>query len=136
MNSKEFQKDLLVRPELCGSPMLLSPFAAHISSQRLMMLSSNAPQIMVLDGCEVAKIQSGYESKSGKYEFDLSSRDQDIQIQAVIPKFRINAGARQVASNPVLTVIYIGADDGKVGYFDVYSYRNILATSFGGFLNW
>ena len=94
------------------------------------MLSSNAPQMMVVDGCQTAKIQSGYETKIGRYEFDKSSRDQDVQVVAVIPKFSVNAGMQKIKSTPSLTVIYIGCDDGKVGYFDVEGYT-ALYSGFG-----
>ena len=83
--------------------------------------------MMVVDGCQTAKIQSGYETKIGKYEFDKSTRDQDVQIVAVIPKFRVNAGLQKIKNNPSLTVIYIGADDGKVGYFEVDSYTELYS---------
>lgn len=127
MNRKQFVSDLNVRPELVGSPATLSPFLQFISSQRGLMLSSNAPQMMVVDGCQTARIQSGYETKIGKYEFDKSTRDQDVQIVAVIPKFRVNAGLQKIKNNPSLTVIYIGADDGKVGYFEVDSYTELYS---------
>ena len=82
---------------------------------------------MVVDGCQTARIQSGYETKIGKYEFDKSTRDQDVQIIAVIPKFRVNAGLQKIKNNPSLTVIYIGAEDGKVGYFEVDSYTELYS---------
>lgn len=126
MNREEFISDLNVRPEVIGSPGVLSPLIQFVSSQRNLMFASNAGQMMVVDGCEVAKIQSGYESKIGKYEFDKSSRNQDVMIVAVIPKFRIHA-TQQIRNNPKLTVIYIGCDDGKVGYFDVDSYTELYS---------
>lgn len=127
--AKEFAEDVNVDLRLVGSPVLLSPFLQCISSQRSLMLSSNEPQVMVLDGAEVAKIQTGFESKYGKYEFDGSMRDQDIQILEVIPKFRIDMNNR-VRSNPKVTVIYLGADDNKIGCFDVDAYT-ALYSGFG-----
>ena len=130
MNREKFISDLSVHPAMVGTPALISPMLQFISSQRGLMLSSNAPQMMVVDGCQTAKIQSGYETKIGKYEFDRSTRDQDVQIVAVVPKFRVNAGMQKIKNNPSLTVIYIGADDGKVGYFEVDSYT-ALYSGFG-----
>ena len=130
MKREEFVSDLTVRPEIVGTPAIMSSFLQFISSQRGLMLSSNAPQMMVVDGCETARIQSGYETKMGKYEFDKSSRDQDVQIVGVIPKFKINSGMQNIKNNPSLTVVYIGVDDGKVGFFEVDSYT-ALSPGFG-----
>lgn len=130
MTPEQFQSDLSVRPELCGSPLLLAPFAANISSPRLAMLASHATQIVIVNGCELPRIQSGFESKYGKYEYDLSSRDQDIRIVSVIPKFRTNTCGSHMTSPPTLTVIYVGNDDGKVGYINVNSYT-ALPSGFG-----
>lgn len=138
MNSQEFQSDLTVRPEIVGCPALISPMLQFISSQRGLMLSSNCPQMMVVDGCQVARIQSGFETKIGKYEFDKSSRDQDVMIIAVIPKFQATAGQQKIRNNPTHLVVYIGADDGKVGYFEVNTYT-ALYSGFGyinKMLNW
>lgn len=126
MNKEEFISDLNVKPELIGSPALLSPFLQQISSQRALMMSSNLGQVMVVHGCEIARIQTGFESKFGKYEFNASERDQDIQVLEVVPKFKSGIGD-YIKSNPQITVIYMGCDDGKIGTFDVSSYTTLYS---------
>ena len=130
MDSAEFQSDLTVRPEVLGSPALLTRFLQNTSSQRSLMSANALPQAEILYGCECARIQTGFETKYGRYQFDVSTRDQDIQIVEVIPKFKVNIRNDQIRNNPTLTVVYIGADDGRIGYFDVNSYTE-LHSGFG-----
>lgn len=130
MDSKEFQSDLTVRPELLGSPALLTRFLPNTSSQRSLMSGNALPQAEILHGSECARIQTGFETKYGRYQFDVSSRDQDVQILEVIPKFKVSVRNDQIRNNPTLTVIYLGSDDGRIGYFDVNSYTE-LHSGFG-----
>ena len=130
MDSKEFQSDLTVRPEVIGTPSLLVHFLERTSSQRALMQANAIVQAEVLSGCQCSKIQTGFETKYGKYQFDASERDQDVQILEVIPKFKINVRNGQIRTNPTLTVVYIGSDDGKIGYFNVDSYTE-LHSGFG-----
>lgn len=130
MTPEEFQSDLTVRPEVIGTPSLLVHFLQNTSSQRALMQANAIVQAEVISGCECARIQTGFETKYGKYQFDASSRDQDIQILAVIPKFEINIKNDQVRNNPTITVIYLGSDDNRIGYFDVNSYT-LLHKGFG-----
>lgn len=111
--------DLNIRPELLGLQTMISPFPQFTSSQRLMMLASHSGQMVNIHGAEVPKISSGYEPKFGKYEFETSSREQDMQIIQIIPKFRVND---TIKSNPSLTVVYRGADDGLIHCIDIDSY--------------
>ena len=130
MDSKEFQSDLTVRPELLGSPALLTRFLQNTSSQRSLMSGNALPQAEILHGSECSRIQTGFETKYGRYQFDVSSRDQDVQILEVIPKFKVSVRNDQIRNNPTLTVIYLGSDDGRIGYFDVNSYTE-LHSGFG-----
>lgn len=104
---------------LVGGIALMNPFMDHVSSQRGMMLSNHIPQAQVLRGSEPPRIFSGYESQVGKYEMNTTRRDQDIYILDSIPKFEINAGAHPLVYNPSCMVIYTGADDGKIGCFEI-----------------
>lgn len=130
MEREEFVSDLNIPSELVGSPCLLSPMLHQTSSQRSLMLSSNVPQVMVVHGAETARIQTGFESKYGKYEFDSSARDQDVQILEVVPKFKLDISKNQISYNPTITIIYVGCDDGLIGSFDINTYT-ALHSGFG-----
>lgn len=125
MNPKfDLTADMRVRPELLGLEALLVPFLQHVSSQRITMFASNITQQLVLDGCEQPMIASGWEQKFAKYEFDYTTRDEDIQIIAIIPKFKTNVGARPIPTFPSLTVIYLGCTTKKIGYFEMSRYMS------------
>ncbi len=130
MDAKRFQSDLTVRPEVQGSPSLLVHFLEKTSSQRALMQSSAITQAEIVSGCECARLQTGFETKYGRYQFNNSTRDQDIQILAVVPKFDITIHNDEIRNNPMLTVIYLGSDDGRIGYFNVESYTE-LHSGFG-----
>lgn len=117
--------DLKMRYELLGLQGLLVPFPQYVSAQRLMMFASNITQALVLHGCEAPHICTGYEGIIGRYEFDDTRRDQDIIILAVIPKFRMDYWSDSTPTNPTLTVIYLGQEDHKIGYFDVSTYTKL-----------
>lgn len=123
-------EDLLVRPELQGLQALLMPFLAFTSSQRGEMFASHIVQAVTVDSCEPPRIMTGYESKIGRYEFNQTTRDQDVRIIAVIPKFKANVGSRQIKHNPTLTVIYIGLNDQKINFIDISDYT-LLSRGFG-----
>jgi hypothetical protein len=109
-------------PQLLGLAPLMNPFSDHISAQRLMMFSSHLQQAQVTNGAEFPQIFSGYESIVGKYEFDPSARDQDVQVVAVIPKFIKGTEPGAIHYNPYHTVVYRETGPGdpstkKIGYF-------------------
>ena len=130
MTPEEFQSNLLVRPEVIGTPSALTHFLANTSSQRRLMFDNAAAQVEVIHGNETARFQTGFESKFGKYEFDDCERDQDIQVVKVIPKFGLSVSHDKIRSNPSFTVVYIGADDNKIGFFNINDYRE-LHSGFG-----
>jgi len=129
MTQEEFRSDLNVPVELIGMPAFMSPMLHKISTQRAAMFSAHAAQAMVVDGAEYPRISTGMEPKVGKYDFNPSDRDQDMQIKEIIPKFKSNIG-KGVINNPFITVIYQGGDDGKIGYIDIPSYTE-LGSGFG-----
>ena len=130
MDAAEFSSDITVRHELIGTPSLLITFLQNTSSQRALMQANAIVQAEVLEGNECSRIQTGFETKYGRYQFDESRRDQDIQILEVIPKFRISVKNDGTLENPTLTVIYLGADDNRIGYFNVNTYT-FLHSGFG-----
>ena len=130
MTQEEFVSDLNVPIELVGMPAFLSPMLHKISTQRAAMFSAHAPQAMVINGGETPRIATGLETKVGKYQLNPSTREQDIQIKEIIPKFKSNSGRGLAINNPVITVVYIGNDDGKIGYVDIPSYTE-LGSGFG-----
>lgn len=127
MTPEEFQSNLLVRPQVLGHLDTLSHFRANTSSQRASMFQNAASQFEVVSGNETAKFQTGYETKYGKYEFNDSVRDQDVQIVDVIPKFGLSMYNDKIRTNPKYTVIYIGADDGLIGYFTISDWKELHA---------
>lgn len=130
MDSNEFMSNILVRPEVLGAHAIISHFPDHTSSQRLLMWNNSAAQVEVIAGAEPAFVQTGYETKYGKYEFDESARDQDVQVVAGIPKFATATDNSRIKSNPSYTTVFIGCDDNKVGYFNINEYTE-LHSGFG-----
>jgi len=124
-NPNRLLSDLKMRYEFLGLQALLLPFPQYVSSQRAMMFASNIAQALVVDGCEPPMVCTGYEGIIGRYEFDDTRRDQDIIILAVIPKFQTTCWSSDGLTNPTMTVIYVGQDDQKIGYFDVTNYRQL-----------
>lgn len=130
MDKNEFTSDLNVPIEVLGIPAFLSPMLHKISTQRATMFSAHAAQAMVIDGAETPKISTGMEVKIGAYELSQSSRDQDIQIKEIVPKFSGNSDRGLAIHNPITTVIYVGCDDNKIGYIDIPTYTE-LGDGFG-----
>lgn len=127
MTEDDFLSNVLVRPEVLGVPSVLVHFMANTSSQRRLMSNNAAPQIEVIQHAETARFLTGYESKVGKYEFDDCERDQDVQVMKVIPKFGLSINHDKILANPSFTVVYIGADDNKIGYFNITDYKELHA---------
>lgn len=118
--------------ELMGLGSLLSPLPDKISSQRATMFSAHLPQTQVIRSSEQPKIMTGFENIVGAYEYNTTERTQDIQIEAIIPKFQLYNG---ISESPYTTVIYRGLEDGTIDYFNLetytfrsegYGYRNKL----------
>ena len=87
MNQAEFTADLNVNPALVGAGGLMMPMLPNISAQRGTMVSGHLVQAMVIDNNEMARIQTGYENKYGKYYLTREDREEECEILAVIPKF-------------------------------------------------
>lgn len=112
--------------QLLGLAPLLAPFVDHVSSQRGMMFSNHLPQAQCVQGSEMPKIMTGYETILGDYEYNTTERDQGIQILETIPRFVVNSGIYPIRMNPSYTIIYRGEKDNKIGYFPLekYTYRS------------
>ena len=123
VSSEPLLSDLKIRYEFLGLQALLMPYIQYVSAQRAMMFASNVAQAVVVDGCEPAMVCTGYEGIIGQYEFDETRRDQDIVILAVIPKFQNMCWNSDNPTNPTVTVIYMGQEDKRIGYFDVSTYH-------------
>lgn len=115
-------EDMNIDYRLIGLEALLCPFAQFISSQRLSMYSSNAPQAMVLDGAEFPRTSTGWESQVGAVDFNDTHRENDIIILHVVPRFRTYFGEYRINANPTNTIIYQDLDTNEVSYFDVSQY--------------
>ena len=125
MEQQEAISDATMRQELVGTCLLLSPLCQHISSQRGAMFGRNLPQAMIVDGCETARIQSGYETKYGRYCIDPAARDHDAQILDIIPKFAsISNEVGGMIHNPLSYVLYLDVEtpEPTVDYFEVPDY--------------
>ena len=134
MDKNRFKSDLNMDPRLTGAGACLSPFLANISSQRGKMFIGNLSQAMVIHGNETARIQSGYETKYGKYCIDPAWREHDVQILDIIPKFAQISNEKGPIHNPSMTIIYkdVESPDGEIGYFTVPDYV-MLHSKFGYF---
>lgn len=129
-----YMDNLKVDSRLVGFPTVLIPFAEKDSSGRIDMYSSHQGQALVVDGCEFPQIFTGFENDLKNYWIDPSKRNQDIQVLAAIPKYRPMGGDYHIAETPSITIIYLGQDDGLIGYCtleryfrgtDGYGYQNI-----------
>lgn len=114
-----------MRLQLLGSTIMLSPHAEHCSSQRISMVGKNLPQAMIISGCETARIQSGFETKFGRYCINPSERDHDVQILEIIPKYSsISNENGKIIHSPDSIIIYLDTEAAvpTVGYFTVPDY--------------
>lgn len=135
MKTRDFTDNLNIDPRFIGLEALLIPYLANTSSQRGSMFASNITQALIVNGCEPPMTMTSYEYVVGKYEFNNTKRNQDIEILAVVPKFKVNVGSHQIQSNPSLTVVYVGIDDNKVSYFNLDTYTK-LSDHFGYMNTW
>lgn len=134
MDSADYLSDVTVNPKFVGLSLPLAPFAAHISSQRSKMFIGNLAQAMIVHGNEVARIQSGYENKYGRYCINPAARDHDVQILDIIPKFSQLSNENGPIHNPEYTVIYkdVETPEPIVDYFTIPDYV-LLHSKFGYF---
>lgn len=129
----DLTSDANVRIELVGNPTLLCPMLEHISGQRAGMVANNLPQAVIVDGAETARIQSGYETKYGRYCIDPAHRDHDVQVLQVIPKLtRLSDEKGRIIRSPETTVVYLDTEtpEPTVGYFTIPDYV-MLHSGFG-----
>ena len=111
---------------LIGVAPLISPFADKVSSQRGMMMTDHVGQAIIVEDVQMDRCFTGYESKIGKYTYDPTTRDHDVQIIAVIPKYLINESEYPLKYNPKKTVIYRDMVTNEIGcfYLDDFIMRN------------
>lgn len=121
-NDYPYLNNVNLDPRLIGFQVTQIPFLANTSAARLDMFANHLNQAMVLDGSEFPYIFTGYEQNLGDYEFSKTNRDQDIRVLAVIPKYPVIHGERNIKNNPSITIIYQGLSDNKLHYMTVESY--------------
>lgn len=119
--------ELSADPRLLGVPALLNPFLNKASASRVQMNLSHTIQALPVEGAEMAQIYTGYENNLKDYWINPSKRDQDVQVIAQIPKYPVVGGLNYIAQSPSITVIYIGCDDGHLGYFTLDRYYKAAA---------
>lgn len=121
---------------LLGDVPLFNPFASQISSQRGKMMSSHFSQAQLVNAVELPYCFTGYEKQLGRYRFNQTKRDEDVQVLAMIFKYNIyHEGYDPIKTNPKITIIYRTVGTGVLGYFDIdrftmrtdgYGYQNTL----------
>ena len=116
--------DMWVDYKLLGTCPLLNPFTERTSSQRLAMLATQLPQACVIYGAEQPKISTGWEYMTGQYEHSPKLKN-DMQVIAVIPKFRLNMGNAQLKQNPMKTIIFRDISNNSIDYMDIYDYEQL-----------
>lgn len=131
----DYTSNLNVNLKCLGLEVLLIPYLQFISSQRSTMFCSNISQAIPTEGNEPPHTMTGLEHRFGKYEFDNTVRDQDIEILDIIPKFKVNLGVQRINTNPSLTVVYVGQNDRKVGCFNIDTHT-VLSDHFGYINKW
>lgn len=102
-----------------GLEALMAPLVQQSSSPRAGMHASQLRQYMLLDGCEVPKVFTGWEAKIGKYQFEKVETKEDIEILKVIKRYVDNVGTNPIKSTPAILIIYRGLETGEVGYYEL-----------------
>ena len=120
--NSEYLNDTNAPLQLLGLSGVLNPFLDYVSSQRGVMWNAHLAQAQCIRGCEFPRVYTGIEPIVGEYEYNTTTRNQDIQILEKIPKYPIHAGMFPIKDNPMYTIIYRGADDNKIGYFNIEKY--------------
>ena len=112
-----------VDPRCLGLQAGLMNYITETSSPRADMYANHINQAMVLDGGEFPFQFVGNEQNLGEYEFSKSTRNQPVRVVKIIPKYpSVTIGHMQIRNNPSITVIYIGLEDNKLGYFTIDTY--------------
>lgn len=109
---------------LLGSPNVFYSFPQFTSASRTGMFAHNLPQLMVNHGDEFNRIFTGTELQRKDYAFDDSRRDQDVEVLAILPKYRFNdiiKGDNKTC--PVILVICRGLEDNEIHYFEIKRYH-------------
>ncbi len=117
--------DNIIGPiELLGLAPPMNPLYHHVSSQRLMMLSTHLVQTLVLKGAEFPKLFSGIEGRVGEYEHDPTARSEQIEVLAIIPRFHNISGLHAIRGNPPYWTVIYRTDDAeqRINYFNYCSY--------------
>lgn len=131
-----YLSNTLADHRLLGIVPLYNPFVALISSQRSKMMSSHFSQAQLVRDVELPRCFTGYEKQLGRYRFNQTRRENDVQILAVIPKYKTYDGADPIRFNPKRTVLYRTVGTNMLGYFDLdvftmrtdgYGYQNVLS---------
>ena len=100
-----------------GFPSCICPFAQHTSASRLEMLSRHIKQALIVNKPEFPYIFTGYETETGNYTYNESTRDCDAEVLAVVPKYNIH----DIRGHSKFTII-LRRDDGPIDYVDVERY--------------
>ena len=115
---------------LIGYPGILNPFVQFVSGSRLDMLSSHRRQALNILGAQLPQIISGYEKGDGDFTFNDTRREEDVIVEALVPRYESVPGMKS-ENNPWVTVIYKGCQSKAYGYFNIPQYH--LCTDGFGF---
>jgi hypothetical protein len=118
----DFTDNVNVQPELIGLENLLAPFAQFTSAPRRLMQSVHVGQSLTLNHAEPSKIQTGYESMVGEYDYNQVQLEEDVMILTKIPKYTVGIGPNPITNNPRITVIYQGLTTKEINYFHLDTY--------------
>jgi len=119
--ANNYLDNVKVNPKFDGISGLLCPFPGHNAAARLDMFASHINQFLIPAKGEHPQVFTGFESLVADYEFNTAEINQDIKIVDVIPKYS-RLMTSNIMFNPFITVVYIGLDDGKLSYFNLYKY--------------
>lgn len=97
------------RPELIGI-MGLMPFHAYDSASRMEMISRQMGQLVVINGSNKRRTQTGMERKYGEQTNSIKIKCNAIVVD-IIHKYPKTYGFDDVKSNPVSTIIYENIDE-------------------------
>lgn len=114
---------------LIGYPGVLNPFVQYVSGSRLDMFASHRKQSLIIKGAQLPQIISGYEMEDGKYTFNDTRREEDVVVEALIPRYESVPGMKS-EHNPWVTVIYKGCQSKAYGYFNIPQYH-LVTDGFG-----
>lgn len=112
-----------LHPDLMGLAISMLPWASNTSPSRMIMLASQISQALVTKALSRNRYFTGVEREMAKYTFAVRS-DSDMEVIAVISKYRVGLGKNAIKQNPLKTVIVYDIENKQYDIIDIPTYRS------------